>query len=239
VSVIMPYTWMVRVPFLSSFREANRITELGLVPAALLAGAAVNWLRYHSKPILVVVLALAVLEAGSVGANAGPTTLVTMPTAMPALDGPIAADHSRSIVVDIPFGVRSAVPLPDEGAGFNPEAEVQATADGHPRAIAYISRLPESELAAVKRHPFYADLLEAQEAPSALYTSLFTDRSGDPARLAAARLDARRMNLGWAIAWSSTPVIVHYLTAVGFRFDYRADGATVYRMPAAAAHDAG
>jgi len=239
VSMIMPYTWMVRVPFLNSFREANRITELGLVPAALLAGAAVNWLRYHAKPILVVVLALAVLEAGSVGAQPGSTPLVTMPTAMPALDGPIAADHSGSIVVDIPFGVRSAVPLPDEGAGFNPEAEVQATADGHPRAIAYISRLPESELAAVRRHPFYADLLEAQEEPSALYTSLFSDRSGDPARLAAARRDARRMNLGWAIAWSSTPVIVHYLTAVGFRFDYRADGATVYRMPAAPAHDAG
>jgi hypothetical protein len=239
VSVIMPYTWMVRVPFLSSFREANRITELGLVPAALLGGAAVNWLRYHAKRILIVVLALAVLEAGSVGANAGPTTLVTMPTAMPALDGPIAADHSGSIVVDIPFGVRSAVPLPDEGAGFNPEAEVQATADGHPRAIAYISRLPESELVAVRRHPFYADLLEAQQAPSALYDDLFTARSGDPARLAAARLDARRMDLGWAIAWSSTSLIVHYLTAVGFRFDYRADGATVYRMPAAAAHDAG
>jgi hypothetical protein len=239
VSLIMPYTWMVRVPFLNSFREANRITELGLVPAALLAGAAVNWLRYHAKPILVVVLALAVLEAGSVGAQPGSTPLVTMPTAMPALDGPIAADHSGSIVVDIPFGVRSAVPLPDEGAGFNPEAEVQATADGHPRAIAYISRLPESELAAVRRHPFYADLLEAQEEPSALYRTLFTARSGDPARLAAARLDARRMNLGWAIAWSSTPVIVHYLTAVGFRFDYRADGAAVYRMSAAPAHDAG
>jgi hypothetical protein len=239
VSLIMPYTWMVRVPFLNSFREANRITELGLVPAALLAGAAVNWLRYRARTVLVVVLALAVLEAGSVGARPGPTPLVTMPTAMPALDGPIAADHSGSIVVDIPFGVRSAVPLPDEGAGFNPEAEVQATADGHPRAIAYISRLPESEEAAVRRHPFYAYLLDAQQAPSSLYGELFTASSADAARLDAARLDARRMNLGWAIAWSSTPVIVHYLTAVGFRFAYRADGAAVYRMPAAAAHDAG
>jgi hypothetical protein len=244
VSVIMPYTWMVRLPFLSSFREANRITELGMVPAALLAGAAVTWLRYHARTLLVVVLALAVLEAGSVGADPGPTPLVTMPTAMPALDGPIAADHSGSIVVDIPFGVRSAVPLPNEGAGFNPEAEVQATADGHPRAIAYISRLPESELAAVWRHPFYADLLEAQQAPSALYGELFTGRSGDPARLAAARVDARRMDVGWAIVWSSTPVILHYLTAVGFRLDYRADGAAVYRLapaaagPAAAAHQA-
>jgi len=42
VSVIMPYTWIVRLPLLSSFREANRITELGLVAAALLAAAAVD-----------------------------------------------------------------------------------------------------------------------------------------------------------------------------------------------------
>jgi hypothetical protein len=236
VSVIMPYTWMVRVPFLSSFREANRITELGLVPAALLAGAAVNWLRYRSRPVLVVVLALASLEAGSVGAHSGPTPLVTMPAAMPALDRPIAADHSGSIVVDIPFGVRSAVPLPDEGAGFNPEAEVQATADGHPRAIAYISRLPESEEAAIRRHAFYAYLLDAQQAPSSLYRELFGASRADSVRLAAARTDVRRSDIGWAIAWSSTPVIVHYLTAVGFRFDYRADGAAVYRMPSA--HDA-
>ncbi len=229
VSVIMPYTWMVRVPFLSSFREANRITELGLVPAALLAGAGVNWLRYHHRRLLVVVLALAILEAGSVGSYPGAAPPV-MPTALPALDRPIAADHSKSIVLDIPFGVRSAVPLPDEGAGFNPEAEVQATADGHPRSIAYISRLPESEEAAIRRHPFYAYLLDAQQAPSSLYGELFRGGSADAARLNAARLDVRRMDVGWAIAWSSTPVILRYLTAVGFRFDYRADGASVYRL---------
>jgi hypothetical protein len=233
VSLIMPYTWMVRIPFLNSFREANRITELGLLPAALLAGAGVNWLRYHARTVLVVVLALGVLEAGSVGSDPGPTPLVTMPTAMPALDGPIAADHSKSIVVDIPYGVRSAVPLPDEGAGFNPEAQVQATADGHPRSIAYISRLPESEEAAVRRHPFYAYLFDAQKDPGAFYTKLFAPGSAAAARLATAQRDARRMDVGWAIVWSSTPVVLHYLTAVGFRFDYRADGAAVYRMPAA------
>jgi hypothetical protein len=231
VSLIMPYTWMVRIPFLNSFREANRITELGLVPAALLAGAGVNWLRYHAKTILVVVLALGVLEMGSVGSDPGPTPLVKMPTAMPALDGPIAADHSNSIVVDIPYGVRSAVPLPDEGAGFNPEAQVQATADGHPRAIAYISRLPESEEAAVRRHPFYAYLFNAQQEPAALYKELFVPGSAAAARLAAAQRDVRRMDVGWAIVWSSTPVVLHYIEAVGFRLDYRADGAAVYRMP--------
>ncbi len=134
VSMIMPYTWMVRISLLSSFREANRFTELGLVPAALLAAATVNWLRYHARPALLAVFALAILEAGTVGAFTFPQ--LTIPTAMPALDGPIAADHSGSIVVDVPFGVRSAVPLPGEGAGFDFEAEVQATADGHPRTVA-------------------------------------------------------------------------------------------------------
>src|SRR6202167_877935 len=206
VSLIMPYTWMVRIPFLNSFREADRSTELGLLPAALLAGAGVNWLRYHAKTVLVVALALGVLEGGSVGSDPGPTPLVTMPTAMPALDGPIAADHSKSIVVDIPYGVRSAVPLPDEGAGFNPEAQVQATADGHPRSIAYISRLPESEEAAVRRHPFYAYLFDAQQDPAALYTKLFAPGSAGAARLCTAcrpRRDAGyemclRCRRGWA-----------------------------------------
>ncbi len=227
VSVIMPYTWMVRISLLSSFREADRITELGLVPAALLAAVAVNWLRYHAKPVLIVVFALAILEAGSVGAGIIP--LVTIPTALPALDRPIAADHSGSIVVDVPLGVRSAVPLPQEGAAFNPEAQVLATADGHPRSVAYVSRLPVSTLAAVKRHPFYGDLLMAQRAPGILYARLLAGKT-DRARIMAARLDACRMNVRWAIVWSSTPVILHYLQAVGLRFDYRADGALVYRM---------
>jgi hypothetical protein len=44
VSLLMPYTWFVRVPGLSIFREADRMALLGLVGAALLAGAAVDWL---------------------------------------------------------------------------------------------------------------------------------------------------------------------------------------------------
>ena len=197
--------------------------------AALLAAAAVNWLRYRARPVLAVALALAVLEAGSVGSSATPQITATIPAALPALDRPIAADHSGSIVVDVPLGVRGAVPLPDEGAAFDPEAEVQATADGHPRAVAYISRLPESILAAVKRHPFYGDLLDAQREPGVVYRELRASQA-HPAWLAAARLDARRMHVGWAIVWSPTPEILNYLRAVGFRFGYRADGALVYRL---------
>ena len=44
VSALMPYTWFIRVPGLSTFREADRMALLALVGAALLAGAAVDWL---------------------------------------------------------------------------------------------------------------------------------------------------------------------------------------------------
>jgi hypothetical protein len=225
----MPYTWMVRISLLSSFREADRLTELGLLAAALLAAAGVDWLRYHAWPALVVVLALGILEAGSVGAGAAPRTTATIPIALPALDRPIAADPSASIVVDVPLGVRGAVPLPGEGAAFDPEAEVQATADGHPRAVAYISRLPQSVLTRVKQHPFYGDLFDAQQDPGVVRTRLQAIRS-DPAWIDAARLDARRIDIGWAIVWTPSPVVLDYLRAVGLRPDYRADGALVYRL---------
>src|SRR5713226_7499672 len=57
LSRLLPYTWFVRIPGMSSFREANRFTELGLLAAALLAGAAVSWLRGHARWLLIPVLA--------------------------------------------------------------------------------------------------------------------------------------------------------------------------------------
>jgi len=86
VSPVMPYTWMMRVPVLSAFREAGRLVILGLLPAALLAGAAVDWLRRRLRPaaawpVLAVVAGLAVLEAG----YSGSPQVGTMPSALPAL----------------------------------------------------------------------------------------------------------------------------------------------------------
>ena len=63
VSAAMPYTWFIRVPGLSIFREADRLALLGLVGAALLAGAAVDWLRRHRAWPLI--LAVAVLGAAA------------------------------------------------------------------------------------------------------------------------------------------------------------------------------
>ena len=228
LSGAMPFTWFVQVPGMAGFREAGRLTMLGVLPAALLAGAAVDWLRRRAALALIPVLVLAALEAGW----AGNLAVGTMPTARPALDRPIAADHSGSIVVDVPFGVRGGVPLAREGAAFDPEAQVLATADGHPRAVGYLSRLPKPALMAVRRNPFYAGLLSAQGQPRGLVESV-TGYHSYPALLTAARAEARRMDAGWVIVWQPSLDVLRYLAKTGFRFAYAADGARVYRLATA------
>jgi hypothetical protein len=216
VSAVLPFTWFTRLPVLSGFREASRIMMLGILPASLLAGAAVDWLRYHAAPAIVVVAALGVLEAGW----SGNSSIGTMPTALPALDRPIAADHSNSIVVDVPYGIRGGTNF--TGSGFDPDAQVLATADGHPRAVGFISRVPAPTVAGLNRHAFYARLVATEDE----------DRN-TPAELAAARLDARRMGIGWVLLWNfqggQRPAVMRYLRETGFRFDYMADGVKVYR----------
>jgi hypothetical protein len=253
VSGLMPYTWFIRIPGLSSFREADRLAILGLVPAALLAGAAVNWLRYHAKPLLVVVLALGILEAG----YSGSAKVGRMPTSYPGVDRKIAADHSDSIVVDIPFGMRGGIPV--YGSPFFAKALVMATADGHRRAIAYTSRAPKYAINAIKAHPFYyyLNLMQHQRpvvcpwalpAPGTLRPGHQEQATGCPqpvlvaplsklklsaAQLAAARRDASRMNIGWAVVWkrniSISGFVLAYLKATGFTWDYRDGNVLVYR----------
>src|SRR5262249_49021706 len=179
------------------------------------------------------VLVLAALEAGW----AGNLAVGTMPTALPALDRPIAADHSGSIVVDVPFGVRGGVPPARGGGAVDPAAHVLATADRDPRAagdpprraVGSLSRLPESTLMAVRRNPFYAGLLSAQGQPRRL-TEAVTGYHSYPALIAAARAEARRMDVGWVILWQRSPHVLAYLAKTGFHFAYAADGALVYRV---------
>jgi hypothetical protein len=221
VSMVMPYTWFVKLPVLSGFREASRIMMLGILPAALLAGAAVDWLRYHAAKALVVVAVLGLLEAGW----SGNSWIGSMPTSLPAVDRPIAADHSHSIVVDIPYGIRGGTNF--SGKGFDPDAQVLATADGHPRAVGFISRVPAPTLAGLNKHAFYLRLVATQEG-----------RRNTPAELAAASRDARRMDIGWVLVWNwQTPghAVLKYLRETGFRFAYSTRNVRVYRP---AAHSA-
>jgi hypothetical protein len=212
LSLLMPYTWLVHLPGLSGLREADRFALLGLVGAAILAGAAVDWLRAHARPLIAVVAALAVFEAGWTGNP----RIGTMPTTMPALDRPIAADHSGSIVVDVPYGLRGGIPL--FGAQIVAQAQLLATSDGHPRAISYTAWVPVPTVRAITTHPFFVRLAAAQAG-----------RPSAAPQLALARADAQRMGVGWALVWRHHPAAVRYLTAAGFRFDYRAEGVSVYR----------
>lgn len=221
VSLLLPYTWFVRLPGLSEFREANRIAPLGLIAAALLAGSAVAWIRKHPTPVLVLVAAVAALELG--WSSAGPNG--TMPTGLPAVDRQISADHSNSLVVDLPLGFRSGTL--EVGAAFPAEEQVEATLDGHPRAIGYVSRMPESTAAALLSHPFYLDLLGLQLGGNA---------TGD--NVGAARTDAERMGVGWVLVWGrgdprlarflSSVELARFLTSTGFALRDRVDGVSVY-----------
>src|SRR5215468_7430748 len=260
VSDLMPYTWFVRIPGLSSFREADRLAILGLLPAALLAGAAVDWLRYHARPLIAVVAAAAVLEAG----YAGIAKVGVMQSSYPAVDRDIAADHTNSIVLDLPFGLRGGIPV--DGVPFFSKALVMATADGHRRSIAYTSRLPVGTRNAVNAHPFYADLIAIQhEIPltcpwrvsgqaessngcphpyGVAVRGAWAVRSdvaklNTPGELAEARQDAARMNIGWAVVWkrngSVASFVLPYLHATGFHFLYRTcgkDSVLVYQRSA-------
>jgi hypothetical protein len=227
VSQLLPYTWLIRIPGLAAFRDAGRLALLGLVGAALLAGSAVEWLRYHARPLIAGVAAAGLLEAGWSG-SPGPGP---MPTALPALDRPIAADHSGSIVLDIPFGLRGGLPL--YGSRLVTAALLIATADGHPRAISYTARVPLPTIAHIARHPFFAQLVRSQEGIPVAPELSPGGSQISPAELAAARQDLRHLRIGWALVWQTgNHAVISYLTATGFRFSYRADGVVVYRRTA-------
>jgi hypothetical protein len=201
------------------------------VPAALLAGAGVEWLRQHYVKVLIPVMIVALIEAGWAGNyDVGKSNYIgRMPTALNKLDNPIAADHSQSIVVDVPFVIRSGLLLPGEGLPFNAMAQMLQTHDGHPRAVAFLSRLPLNTLAAIQNEPFYGDLMRAECLP-ANQAKQVQCRDLPSASPAAARQNAQRMDVGYVLLWPGTPKqVVPYLQSMGFVFDYKADGVRVWR----------
>src|SRR5262249_34343243 len=131
VTLLMPDTWLIRLPGLSSFREPDRLALLGLVGAAILAGAAVEWLVPRSRLALIGVAVLAAFEAGWPGPPG------TMPTALPAVDRPIAAGHSGPIGGGVPVGLPG---IPPDGKANSPLAPLPAPPGGPPRAASYTTR---------------------------------------------------------------------------------------------------
>jgi hypothetical protein len=146
-------------------------------------------------------------------------------------------------VVDVPYGMRGGIP--EYGGRFAAQALVMATADGHRRAVAYVSRIPQATLSAIEKHAFFSHLIKTQHftfppvtvplSPQAQqHRPLFARKLSSytplsAADIAAGRRDARRLDIGWVVVWYSNPAIVQYLHQTGFRFAYRADGVSVYR----------
>jgi hypothetical protein len=216
MSNLMPYTWLVRIPGLDGLREADRFAIVGLIGAAMLAGMTVQWLcrRRATMPLIALVVALGALEAGWSGAApSSPGYHHVMPTTLPRLDGYLAAGHSKSIVVDFPYGLRGGVGI--TGAEIAPNAMVIATEDGHPRAISYTAWVSPPSAAGIARHAFYRYLYEAE------YSELLS-----PSDRRAARADLRTLHVGWVLMWRNmwtrnSPKrryahVYQYLKAVGF-----------------------
>jgi hypothetical protein len=224
-SNLMPYTWLVKIPGLSGLREADRFALVGLIGAAMLAGLTVQWLsmRRTTMPLIAVIVALGALEAGWSGAPSDspgfPSNFGyhgTMASTLPELDRPLSRDPTKSIVVDVPYGLRGGVGI--TGQPIAPSALLIATHDMHPRAIAYTAWVSKAANKGIAKHAFYRYLYVA--AKSGLpYPS--------PSRLAAARADLKTLNVGWVIEWRNVWTDHHqwgrykrltkYLMDVGFR----------------------
>jgi hypothetical protein len=208
VSQVMPYTWLIRIPGLSALREADRIALLGLLGAAILAGAAIQWLCQHLRPVLAG-LAVAVLAAGAFLEAGWSGTGPTMPASLPSVDAAIARDHSNSIVVDLPYGLRGGVNV--TGQAMPPPALVLATADGHPRAGSYTSWVPQTTYLGINRIAFYGALLQAQNGIH------FTHNGPVMMRV---RRSVGRINIGWVVVWhpsSNSPKGARALKGLGER----------------------
>ena len=228
VSLLMPYTWLVRVPGLSALREADRLALLGLLGAAILAGTAVHWLTQHARPVIAAAVIVVIAAAGFMEAGWSADAARTMPVTIPQVDSVIAADPSPSIVVDVPFGLRGGVGL--TGFKMQPESLILATDDGHPRAISYTSWVPQPTRAGILRNPFYRCLYGAQNGSRYACDAAAVDRA-----VASLRHGPR---VGWVIVWHSRtraarPTVIAYLKATGFRIVRRANipdvGISVWR----------
>jgi hypothetical protein len=221
VSNAMPYTWLVRVPGLSGLREADRFALVGLIGAAMLAGLTVQWLsrRKVTMPLIAIVVALGALEAGWSGDSPSSNGYHgTMRTTMPALDRPLTRDHSRTIVVDVPYGLRGGVAV--TGSEIAPNAMLIATHDHHPRAISYTAWVSKAAIDGIGKHAFFRNLYIAEHS-----------QNPTPGMIRRAAADLKAMNVGWVVEWRNLWTKYHpyaryghvdrYLMALGFRITHR------------------
>jgi hypothetical protein len=75
--------------------------------------------------------------------------------------------------------------------------------------------------------------MEATGCPLTVGVAPLSNLKLSPAQLAAARRDARRLHLGWAVVWkrniSISGFVLPYLKATGFNWRYRDGNVLVYK----------
>src|SRR5258708_37077467 len=94
------------------------------------------------------------------------------------------------------------------------------TSEGHPRAVSYPSWVPAGTIARIKKHPFYTVMVRCQSWIPGKQVVVHASQS----QLAAARRDARSMDIGWGLVWNKNPVVARYLADIGVWLVYLRDG---------------
>jgi hypothetical protein len=225
LSPLMPYTWFVKIPGLEEARVPSRFTMLGMLPLAILAGAGFAQLRSAGRWGLLIagaLVAFALLESGYPDGGGGNNHWV--PLARTHLYAPVKADHSRSIVVDVPLGFLGA----NTGDGASPgqmEPMLRATEHEHPIAEAYLSRISPELVEKLGSYPLYYSLIDLQGPAGASQPS--------PASPALARASAQSLDARWVVVWpAANRRVLAYLRAVGYRQVTTEQGILLYKLQA-------
>ena len=195
VSALMPYTWFIRVPGLSTFREADRMALLALVGAALLAGAAVDRLARagSSRDRTALGLAGDRRRRGARGPGGG---LARQPRRRPvhAHHAAGAGPPDRRGPFRLDRGGRAVRPVRRPAVGREPGCPGHTHGDrGRPSPRVHLFVVGAEQDA--RRHPAPSVLLPAQPGPARLRQDGGADRGGpggsaDPARRLAAGVAA-------------------------------------------------
>ena len=133
-----------------------------------------------------------------------------------------------------------------------------ATEYGHPRSIAYSSRVPACFIQRMMAHAFYRNLVYVQQegpesclwspsdgrylpghqaqatgCPYPVGVTPLTPIVLPPGQLLAAARDASRLHFGWAVVWkrniSVDQYVLTYLKDTGFRYAYRDHNVLIYQ----------
>jgi hypothetical protein len=218
VSPVMPFTWLTYIPFFGDVHVPSRFTMLGILALAMLGGAGFQQLRGAGRwglALALLLVAFAVLESGFPD---GGVSKQWVPLTRDALYARIRADHTHSIVVDVPLAFIGSTAGAGEDAN-QMEPMLRATEHGHPVAQGYVTRLPQRLVDKLVAHPLYGAILATQSGAPNHITS------------AAAAADARRIDARWIVMWPQANSAVRaYVARMGFRLVGSEDGIEVLRL---------